>query len=201
MLDFINKYGYNDFSQNREDGVVEEVFKRIGIITGTVCEFGAHNGFYCSNTRKWINKGFSAVLIEPDKSLCDQIPRVDNCTIINSFVTPETVNELVPAKLNLLSIDTDGPCYHIWKAYKGRPDIVIIEINSSFTPYQWIVPGAHGSSYLPTLTEALRKGYFLLVHTGNMIFLRNEHRHLFPEIIGDAIENCEEYFDCSYLPK
>ena len=38
---FYNTYKKNVYSQNGEDGIIEEILKRFNITSGWVCEFGA----------------------------------------------------------------------------------------------------------------------------------------------------------------
>ena len=63
---FYERYKNNVYSQNGEDGIVEELLKRLNINTGWVCEFGAWDGIHLSNTFNLIKKGFNGVLIESD---------------------------------------------------------------------------------------------------------------------------------------
>lgn len=177
MVEFVKKYAKNVYSQNGEDGIISEVFKRIGVQNGLACEFGAADGFWCSNTA---NLGWERVLLEASKG---------------QFVTPENVNELVPVKLDLLSIDIDGNDYAVWKAYNGNAKVVVIEINSSLNPMQPHFSTSKGSSYITMLELGLSKGYFLLCHTGNMVFVEEKYRVLFPECTGDGLSNYEEYFN------
>lgn len=60
LLDFKR----NDFSQNGEDGIIEELFRRIGIEAKTCCEFGAWDGIYLSNCRRLIDQGWQTLFIE-----------------------------------------------------------------------------------------------------------------------------------------
>ena len=65
---FYKKYAKNVYSQNGEDGIVEELLKRLNIENGWVCEFGAWDGKHLSNTFNLIeNKNFNAVFIEGHK--------------------------------------------------------------------------------------------------------------------------------------
>jgi hypothetical protein len=43
-------YRYNRYSQSGEDGIIEELCRRLGIITGWFVEFGAWDGKHPSNT-------------------------------------------------------------------------------------------------------------------------------------------------------
>jgi hypothetical protein len=191
MLEFTNKYRGNiKYSQNGEESIILEVLRRTNLKPGRSVEFGGCDGYYCSNTRLLEEHGWEVRMfdVNPTSALVEK-----------REITPANVNNLPDCQI--LSIDIDNDDLLVWQAYKGLPDIVIIEINSSLSPHCWEVPGNRGCSYLPAVTEGLKKGYFLLCHTGNEIFVLNKHRHLFPEILGDGIGNCELYFDTSYLPR
>jgi hypothetical protein len=62
-----NKYRYNRYSQNGEDGVIEEICQRLGITTGWFVEFGAWDGKHLSNTYNLVaHHGWLGVYIEAD---------------------------------------------------------------------------------------------------------------------------------------
>ena len=65
---FWKKYQRNVNSSQGEDGVLEELLKRIGVFqNGWVCEFGAWDGIVCSNTFNLVEKkNFKAIYIEGD---------------------------------------------------------------------------------------------------------------------------------------
>lgn len=208
MLSFVQKYGRNVYSQFGEDGIIEEVIKRCNIdISGSViCEFGAHDGTFCSNSRKLIEEGASAYLFEAAMELATQafklhVDRMERVHVSYLFVKPDNVNKIVPKYLRLLSIDVDGIDAAIWKAYTGHADIVIIEINSSLPPLEPVFADPqNGSSYISMLNLGLEKGYFLLCHTGNLIFVKEEFKSLFPELDGvDPIADINLFFNNSWL--
>lgn len=198
MLTFVEKYGKNIFSQNSEDGVIKECLKRIGVHYNLVCEFGAADGYYCSNTAA---THLPRVLFEADKTMRHADLHKPN-ELTYETITPENVNDLVPQKLDVLSIDVDGNDYNIWKAYKGVANIVVIEINSSIEPGSTFFESdpKKGTDYLSMLQLGIRKGYFLLCHTGNNLFILNKFSNLFPEINGhDPIRDWQLYFNKSWL--
>lgn len=204
MLTFHKKYGADIYSQTGEDGIISECLGRIGIEKGKFAEFGAHNGIYCSNTRLLLEQGWSGKLIEADPDLFKQL--LDNTmglpvALHCGFVTPENVNERIPQDIDLLSIDVDGIDYNIWKAYTGKPALVVIEINSSIQPdaFEPVSDPQRGTGYMPMVSLGLAKGYFLLTHHGNCIFVLNKYRDLFPEIEGNGLENSELYFSRGWL--
>lgn len=197
-----DQYRRDQFSQNGEDFLLEETFQRIGIKQGKYCEFGASDGIFCSNTKYLADQGWAGKLIEVDlshaKALIDNTMGKD-IELYFGPVTVENVNDLVPHDINLLSIDTDNEDYNLWNAYKGQPDVVVIEINSGIPPDEIVVPGNRGASYRAMVMLGISKGYFLLCHTGNCIFVLNKHREQFPEIVGDGLENAEDYFLTKWL--
>ncbi len=196
---FFEKFQFNKFSQNGEDGVIDQMLKIMDVKKGWVCEFGAWDGKYLSNTFALVERGFRAVLIEGDsvrftdlQHTCKSFP---NIVPILGVVSHDQKSEFtldkilartdIPEDFTLLSIDIDTFDYHVWKSFENyRPRIVIIEINSGIDPSRtdYIHDGNimnNGTSFDPTLKLAMEKKYELLCHTGNMIFVRKEDAHLF----------------------
>jgi hypothetical protein len=203
MRTFHEKYASNTFSQTGEDGILAEVFRRLKIDKGACCEFGAHDGKFCSNTRLLLENCWTVLLLEASpehaKSLIDNTISLRGVRLYFGPVTPDNVNTLVPQRLNLLSIDIDNDDYNVWNAYQGIADVVVIEVNSSKPPGVFMTPGKQGSSYSSMVQLGIQKGYFLLCHHGNCIFMLNKYRDLFPEIMGDGMVNAEEYFSRAWL--
>lgn len=199
MIDFVKKYGYNTYSQNGEDGVIEESLKRIGKIGGklsdrlTAVEFGAVDGLYCSNTAhlSLTYRGWERILFDIEPG---------GFGVTKAEITPENVNELIP-DCDLLSIDIDGNDYNVWKAYEGKPAIVVIEINSSIPPTEDfpVSDKERGTGYKPMVELGIVKGCFLLCHTGNLIFIDEKYKKLFPEVKGNPITEHEKYFNTQWL--
>lgn len=206
MLSFHKKYARDVYSQTGEDGVVEEILLRLHKhpsqgYQGTVCEFGAHDGIFCSNSRLLILNGFKGLLIEGSIDLyhkCVEAYLPSQALVLSGMVKPENVNYLLDDNYTVLSIDVDGIDYHIWKAYKGNADVVIIEINSSLDPLS-VVQGdpLKGSSFGAMIKLGFEKGYFPVCHCGNIIFVKKEFHSLFPEI--PYIVSVEQFFNTSWL--
>lgn len=180
-------------SQYGEDGILERIFKLIGVASGWCVEFGAADGTFCSNTYNLIqNKNFSAVLIEADPKRHEGLlktyagnPRI---TAINCFVGFEASDGLdailkktkAPKDLDLLSIDIDGNDYHVWAAVQDyRPRVVVIEHNYTIPNSVEFVQERnmsvmHGSSLLSLVKLGKTKGYELAAATlGNGIFVES----------------------------
>jgi len=183
----------NIHSQNGEDGIIEELLKRLNIDSGWVCEFGAWDGIHLSNTFNLVkNKNFNAVFIEGDKKkyndLLNTVEQYNNIVPINAYVdhnnTSNNLDNLlkttsIPLDFDILSIDIDSYDYQVWKSLQEyKPKIVIIEINSSVkvNNSDWIhTPGRYqGTGFKPTYDLGLSKGYKFVLHTGNMFFIRDD---------------------------
>lgn len=191
--DFYKKYKKNVHSQNGEDGIIEELLKRLNIKNGWVCEFGAWDGKHLSNTFKLVEEGFTAVYIESDskkyKDLLKTTRKHENIIPIHAFVeynkySSKSLDNLlstteIPIDFDVLSIDIDSYDYQIWKSVKKyKPKIVVIEINSSANIYDLNhihEPNKYqGTSFAAMYNLAVEKGYKFVLHTGNLIFIKEE---------------------------
>ena len=204
---FYSKYKKNVHSQNGEDGIIEELLKRLNITSGWVCEFGAWNGIYLSNTFNLVEKKFNAVFIEGDSKryndLLKTVEQYPNIVPIKAFVdfnnTPNSLDNLlkktdIPNDFDILSIDIDSYDYQVWKSLQEyKPKIVIIEINSSVKVdnSDWIhTPGKYqGTGFKPTYELGLDKGYKFILHTGNMFFIRNDLYEKLDIYYNNPLEN------------
>jgi len=189
----LNKFKKNYYSQNGEDGIIQELNKKLNIKDGSwCCEFGAWDGINSSNTFYLVkNKKFNAVYIESDKRKFNDLIKTqkNNSKIIaiNSSVnkdegSKESLDIIlattpIPIDFDILSIDIDSYDLEIWESLKNYlPKIVIIEINSSIEPgiYHKHNPSRQGNSFSSTTKVAKIKGYKLVCHTGNCIFVKTE---------------------------
>ncbi|MGZ4704841.1 MAG: hypothetical protein ACXWCM_08235, partial [Acidimicrobiales bacterium] len=130
------------FSQNGEDGVLAEIFERIGEGDRFFVEFGAEEGLEGNSRFLREVLGWRGVYIEADPELHQRLAaRIDpdTCTVVRSLVTPDNIESLleqagVPDAFDLLSIDIDGQDYYVWEALtRHRPRVVVIEYNSGLT--------------------------------------------------------------------
>jgi hypothetical protein len=185
-------FASNIHSQNGEDGILAEILRRLGIHSGWFVEFGAWDGKNMSNTRHLAEQGWSGVFIEGNAGKFAELqrnvkPLSGAIQCLNAWVAasgPDSLDNLLsrtdlPARFEVLSIDIDSNDYFVWQSLKDySPAIVIIEINSGFPAHlrRTHRSGAirTGSSFRSTLELGMRKGYTLVCHTGNMIFVKNE---------------------------
>src|SRR5687768_11917978 len=70
----LTRHGYKVFSQTDEDGMIAEIFRRIGTGTRTFVEIGVEHGIEC-NTAWLLVQGWSGLWIEADRRSCGRIER------------------------------------------------------------------------------------------------------------------------------
>jgi len=189
MTDWLS-FRKNIYSQGGEDGIIRELLRRLGITRGYVCEFGACDGKYASNTFALIERGFRGIYIEPTDEwypqlleTCKQYP---NIMPLKMYVRAEGVDTLdgilsrtpMPIDFDVLSLDIDSNDYQVWDAVKKfRPKIVIVEVNSYISPN--VTDHISDATHVGTCFHSMRalgesKGYNLICHTGNLIFVRSD---------------------------
>lgn len=204
MLSFLTKYkGDIKFSQNGEEQILLEALSRLSLTMGHAIEIGGNDGRYCSNTALLLEQGWSGLFVEADYNLYlkskenwSNSPRVRHQC---SRVDGNNINAFVNERCDVLSIDTDGHDYEIFKGLLARPKIVIVEIDSSIEPPSEEFNADGGAGYWTMTTLALEQGYFVLVHCGNLVLVRQEYGDLFPECKPHPLLEWELYFNRSWL--
>lgn len=185
------------FSEATEDGMIYEIFSRIGTDSKVFVEIGVADGLEC-NTAFLLTQGWTGVWIDNSAACLDKarITFADfPVSIVTSFITPQTADLIVKkyiqsSSVDLLSIDIDSYDYYIWDAINCiQPRVVIIEYNSSLPPhvsqtieYSAVTQPPVGSIYFGASLQALaklghKKGYALVgcsVTGVNAFFVRHD---------------------------
>ncbi|MCW3087900.1 MAG: hypothetical protein JWQ78_1286 [Sediminibacterium sp.] len=144
--DKLNRFEFQSFSQFGEDGLIREIFKRIGTTNRYFVEFGVETGTE-TNTTYLLYQQWKGLWIDGSgdniRSIQQHFQKAigkGDLTAIESFITAENIEQLfkqgnVPAEFDLLSIDIDRNDYYVWDAIRSyNPRVVIIEYNSIFRP-------------------------------------------------------------------
>ena len=138
----------NVYSQNGEDGIIEQIFKELEIKQGFFCEFGASDGIQSSNSLALIKNNWKGVLIESNANLFHKLQNnITNkeITLLNLAVdydrnSKHSLDNILqttnaPKDLDFLSIDIDSDDIFIWEGLTHfRPKVVMIEANSYRDP-------------------------------------------------------------------
>lgn len=142
----LRRHGFKVYSQSDEDGLLQEIFRRVGVTDRRFIEFGVETGVEC-NTAKLLVEGWEGLWIEADPKHAKAIDTgfapflgTGQLSLIQSRVTVENVNELfrqggMHESIDLLSIDIDSNDFWVWKAVtQVRSRVVVIEYNASLRP-------------------------------------------------------------------
>ncbi len=126
---YLNNFEKKIYSQNGEDGMIEELFKQIDVTNKYFVEFGVEDGSECNTRYLKEKKGWKGLCMDGNG---------DGRIIKKEFITAENINQLfkkhkVPKKFDLLSIDIDGNDLWIWKSISNsyKPRVVIMEYNAT----------------------------------------------------------------------
>jgi hypothetical protein len=197
-------FGYKVYSQNDEDGILDEIFKRLGLVDGCFCEIGVENGLEC-NTLYLLHKGWRGVWLEGDERRKDFIEHKFSNLLSNhrlglkiGYVTPNNINSQIyssfksmgcdPSDLDFLSIDIDGMDIYLLESLTFLPKVICIEYNAKFPPavskrpvynssLSWRGTDYMGSSLKAINQVAVEKGYCLVATNyvgANAFFVRRD---------------------------
>ncbi len=157
----LNRHEYQVFSQNGEDGLIAEIFHRIGTTNRTFLEIGVEDGLE-SNTTFLLMQGWRGYWIEGRaKSVSfirghfSQVLQEDRLKVCHAFVDAENVSPLletfgVPEAVDFLSLDIDRNTYYVLEAIlqKFSPRLLAIEYNALIPPHlDWKVEYAPKKSW------------------------------------------------------
>lgn len=148
----LERYGFKGLSQFDTDGILREIFRRIGEAHRTFVEFGTGDGVE-NNSVYLLCQGWRGLWIEGDEALHQAQQRNFGWAIragplvcVRMFLTRENIDEVVRAAgfsgpIDLLSVDVDGNDYHLWEALTCvEPRVVVVEYNSAPPPpLRWVM--------------------------------------------------------------
>jgi len=202
----LERYGFKVWSQYDEDGIIQEIFNRIGLGARTFVEFGVENGLE-NNSLKLLLEGWTGLWIEGGENFVSQIKAKfqdvvsdGRLRVTAAFIDRDNINSLIGAcyagEIDLLSVDIDGNDIHILEAIEVvSPRVIIIEYNGKFPPpmsvaqrynpeHRWKGTDYGGSSLAAITKVADRKGYSLVgcgIVGVNAFFVRND-------LLGDKFQ-------------
>lgn len=194
-------HGAQYWSQNYEDGMIAEIFKRIGTTSKTFLEIGVGDGSE-NNTTALLATGWRGWWIEGDDTSCRSIANrleamptlAARLKLHPAFVQPDNIVKImadlgVPGEVDLFSLDIDLNTYHIWAALETfRPRAVVVEYNPGIPPNMaWIHPfdrlgawdqtQAQGASLKAYELLGRKRGYSLVgcdLTGANAFFVRDD---------------------------
>jgi hypothetical protein len=140
----LQRYAFQVCSQNGEDGIIHEIFRRVGTTDRIFVEVGVGDGSE-NNTAFLLSQRWKGFWIDGSNSFLATIENradlQDAClSWLVSFVTRENITALftqlcIPKEFDLLSLDIDQNTYYAWEGLKEfRPRVVVVEYNASIPP-------------------------------------------------------------------
>jgi len=142
----LERHGWKAYSQNDEDGILQEIFRRIGVRHRSFVEFGCDDGLE-NNTAYLLAQGWRGLWIDGAEYNANMIRQGfalllerGHLQMRQEFITRDNIDGLIAAaglgaEIDLLSIDVDGNDYYLWEAIGCvTARVVVIEYNAKFRP-------------------------------------------------------------------
>lgn len=192
--------GYKIYSKNEEDGIIREIFNRIGVTNKFFVEIGVDDGLE-NNTLALLFDNWKGLWIEGSESHVKKIENGFSKTIARgqliakqAFVRKDNINQMISESIkaktiDLLSIDIDGNDYHVFDAITCViPRVLVIEYNGKFPPpvmycmkydenHVWDGSDNFGASLKFLELKLKEKGYLLVgcnLTGGNAFFVKED---------------------------
>ena len=202
------KKGFKVFSQQDEDGILEEIFKRIGTKSKNFIEIGVETGEEC-NTTYLLHKGWKGLWIEGNFDFKKKIDYIfskylkNNLKITYCKVNPKNINQEIlkyfkqNEEIDLLSIDIGTHTYHTLENMNFiNPRVIVTEYNAKYGPtLEWKIKYDENSAWdgsdnygasLKSFEKMLKEKKYKLVACNisgvNAFFVKEE-------LINDNFEN------------
>lgn len=133
------------YSQQGEDGVVAEIFSRIGVRDRTFLEFGIGDGRE-NTTRFLLERGWRGYWLEGSaehvahaREFFHPFIESGQLSILEAFITAENINDLLdqvgaPQELDYASVDIDYNTAHVWRAMNRKSRVACVEYNCTLPP-------------------------------------------------------------------
>ena len=194
------KHGYKVFSQQDEDGIIDEIFKRIGSGKKKFVEMGIETGIQC-NTSNLLFQDWSGLWIECNEKSVEKIKEnfseyiKKNLKVHCEKINPKNVNDLLSIyferneEIDLLSIDIGVHTFHVLEKIEViKPRVVVVEYNAKYGPLidwtveydinaEWDNTDYFGASLYSFEKMLKKKDYFLVgcnITGVNAFFVRKD---------------------------
>lgn len=146
----LHRFERSVYSQNGEDGIIAEIFSRIGTTDRTFIEIGASDGSE-NCTAALLEQDWEGIWVEGDGAKAARARRTFHdrrVVVVEAFVDRDSVVSVLapyhpPDRPDLLVIDIDGNDYAMWKSIGSQlhARVVVIEYNAVVGPRShWVLP-------------------------------------------------------------
>ncbi|GHT41548.1 hypothetical protein AGMMS49965_11520 [Bacteroidia bacterium] len=100
----LEPYGFSVYSQNDEDGIIQEIFKRIGTTSKTFVEFGFDA--LQNNTAYLLMQGWNGLWLDGSSKIVDTAKTIfqkaidrKQLSVVQAFITKDNINSLISGGL------------------------------------------------------------------------------------------------------
>lgn len=196
----LERHGWKAYSQGDEDGMLAEIFRRIGAPHRSFVEFGCGNGME-NNSLYLLSQGWRGLWMDGDPVNTDYVRRGYGYLMqhgllqhTEALIDAENIDGLIAAarlgpEIDLLSVDIDGNDARVWQAIRCvSARVVAIEYNAKFRPPhdytrtydprgEWDRTDRFGSSLTHLTNLGATLGYQLVgcsLTGGNAFFVRRD---------------------------
>ena len=190
------QYGWKGQSQFDEDGILEEIFNRIGTTNKRALEIGAGDGLE-NNTIYLLQQGWACCWVEAMRDrvafIKDKFKDANTLTLVHKVVQPEDVNKLAPqewrddGEIDLWTLDIDGNDYWVFKEFDQtqlHPRVIMLEYNAKWKP-----PMEWAKAYDPN--HQFDKSDYMGASLQSLTRLANEKGYA---LVGCGITGANAYF-------
>jgi hypothetical protein len=185
---------WQKYSQNGEEAFIEYILNHIPSKGNHLVDIGANDGYFLSNTRHFIQEGFTHLLIDGDAK--------DMPDVKEHFIKKDNIIDILrqyntPVEFDLLSLDIDGiDLYVLEEVLKNyKPSLIIAEYNAMFPPndsktiaydenFVWQLDDYFGFSFAAGIKCAEKYDY-VCIHENdslNLYFIPSELANFKPEM-------------------
>lgn len=133
------------YSQNNEDGVIAEIFRRIGTESKTFVEVAAGDGIE-NTTRLLLDLGWSGIWVEGDaaaaacaREVAKQPLEHGQLVLVDQHISLGNIEGVLLSRISFqpdyISVDIDYNTSHIWrKLLPLQPRVFCVEYNAHYPP-------------------------------------------------------------------
>jgi len=189
------EYNKSIYSTIGNDGIIEEIFKIIGIEKGFFVEFGAWDGIKESNTRNLFDHGWQGIFIEGDrrrfKKLSKNYKKNERIVCLHKMISynrslsGEFFDDIMSSflknnKIDFCSIDVDGRDLQVFNTFKKYfPTVICIEGGQMLHPFHKEIKSRFAKRNIQQSLKVMvdlfeSKGYKLLCTYQYSFFIKKE---------------------------
>lgn len=198
----LEPFGFKGNSQVDEEGIMLEIFNRIGLTNKTFVEFGCGGMELENNTLFLVKSGWKGLWMDLDQKRVSYLRNVfkkpvnsGRLRIEAENINSKNINNVLQkynfiGEIDIISIDVDSNDYWIWKNLDLKiinPRLVILEYNAKYKPpMEWIrknsLEGFNKTDWMGASLESLtklseKKGYKLVgcgISGANAYYVRED---------------------------